>query len=449
MRAFREDSEGNEKSWTTSRKMYTMEAIGEALKELVAATNSKGYYVSIVLDHKLLRHKTFTLPPMTPKDLEIYLARKISQLKEFEEEAIFSYTKTASSKGELIVSVNFLPKYYLEQLARVCLDAGVYLIQVVPLTRVMARRFQGVQIADDEQAALVDKLYHKVTMLIGKNDGSIFSDRSLLAQLERDEDMDRMAREINRSILFNKQMFSEKVALVKLSESFPDNFFAMVRKYVNIPVESSPKVHRFYWIQELLSIPVRDKGNLIPRMRQAEVRIRKHTRRVALILATFFLGAVISASVVEVLISRERQSLTLVEPQILVLQKQKKSWENRVAELEQLKRTIKRLDEERLPPLPGWFLGYLGNVLPDGLVLTKSRVRYSADRWEVLIEGISRKGHGKTARDLRKLSGDLKNGPFQVAVNDDWYQNWLKELRSGIISDDYQVSRFSLKGVIQ
>lgn len=448
MRAYKADDAGNEKSWSSSKKVDTLDEIGEALKEAVSATGSRGDHVAIVLDHDLLRHKTFTLPSMNPKDLELYLARQISQLKEFEEEAVFSYTKTASSKGEQIVSVNFLPRYYLEGLSMVCLDAGLYLNQLVPLTRVMARRFQDLQIADDELAALVDKLYNKVTMLIGKKDGSIFSDRHLLANIDTTEDMERMGKEINRSILFNKQKFSEKVALVRLSESFPEEFFASVKKYVNVRVEPSPKIRRFYWIKELLTIPARERGNLVSRKEQREQVIRKWTRTAASLILTLFLGAVSTTALVEYLLYKERKPLAAIKSQVLVLQNEKESWEKRRAEFNRLEYTIKTVEEDRIPPLPGWFIGYIGTVLPDGLVLTKSRVEYRDGGWEILIEGVSKKGHEKTAENLRQLSRDLETGPFKVSVNDSWYQDWLKELKSGIISD-YRVSSFSLTGVIR
>lgn len=449
MRAFKLDRSGNEKSWSAKNRVYKSDEIREALKEAVKTTDSRGNYARIIIDHGQMRHKTIDLPPMNSKDLHTYIVRKVDQLKEFNEEAAFCYTK-ASTKNRVFVSINYIPMSFIKELMQACMDAGLYLTQLIPLSRVRSRQFCELPIIEDELAALVVNMFDNVSLVIGNKEGLIFSERRLKAVIEDDEDIERIVKEVNRSILYNKQQFGQRITAVKLSERFGEKFFQYLNKNLNISVEWLPESPRFFWNKEVLSISFDDGGNLLARNVRSEMKIRKNTKAAALMVIALWIGVISTSIGVEYLIYKERQLHfpTPAKSQIKELQNTKDELGKRAKKLNQLSYAVKVLEEERLPPVPGWFLGHLCNELPNGLVLTKARIQYKEDKWEVLIEGISTNENRVEAKKLKMFSHNLQNGPFQLQVKKSWYEDWLKQLREGNKGND-RTKKFSIGGMIR
>ncbi len=449
VRAFKLDTSGNEKTWSANDKVNSLEEIRAVLKEAVHATDSRGCNASIVLNHDLLRHKTIEIPPMTAKDIKIYLTRKVNQFKEFNGEAAFSYTKT-STKDKVCVSINYIPLSFINDLKQACMDAGVFLMQIMPFLRVREQQFQELSIGKNEAAIIIVKMYDKVSLLIGKNDGSIFSDRRLKADMENDEDIERVAKEVKRSILYNKQQFGERVVLAKLSEHFSENVFQRFKKDLDIQVDwLPPRPSRFYWNGELLKISFSDKANLLLGKSRNEIMLRKYTRPAVVLVLIFLVGSVLTSAVIEYLLYKERKLLADIKPQIIELQSSRRLLLERKTKLDQLRYTAKVMTDERLPQVPGWFLGYLCNKVPNGLILTKTQVLHKENTtWEVLIEGFSKDGNKVMMEKLKELRDNLQNGPFKMHVNKDWYKDWLKLLKVGAVNDS-GISRFSISGVIR
>ncbi len=446
MRAVNIGRAGRENSWSAENQVKTMEEIRAALKEAVKATHSKASYASLVLDHDQLRHHSIDIPPMPEKDIRVFLKRKVAQLKEFQEDAVYSYTQT-STKDKLLISINYAPKSFINGLTEACNEAGLFLLQIMPFSSVRAQQFRDLEIEEDDMAVLVVKMFEKVSLIVGRKDGTIFSDRGLQAEMDSDEDMERIVREVKRSILYSKQQFARNVARVQVSERFQEKFTQTLKDNLDVPVGLLPKSARFFWIRELLKIPFKDKCNFIFKKTRHEMRIRKYTRIVMVLVIGFWIQGIACSAFVEYLLYQERKSLATISPKIRKLQNVKEGWEKRVVSLNQMKYSTKFFKKDRPPPVPGWFIGHLCNELPEGLFLTKSIIRHNNGRWEILIEGFSTSGHKTTAEELRKFIGNLQNGPFRIKVHKDWYNNWLKQLKEGI-AGEYGVSKFSISGVI-
>ncbi len=448
MRALKLDKSGNEKTWSAEKRVYSFEEIRDALKDAVYFTGSKGCSANIILDHDQLRHKAIDIPSMNSKDTHDYIARKVNQFKEFDGEATFSYQKT-SRKNKEHISINFIPLSFIDDLKQACMDAGVFLMLIIPFLRVREQQFRELSIGKNEVAAIVVSMYDKVSLLIGKNDGSIFSDRSLKADLDNHEDIERISKEVQRSILYNKQQFGESVVLVKLSEHFNDNVLQCFTENLDIPIGwLPPKPSRFYWNSELLSFSFYDKANLLLGRSRNEVIIRKYTRSAIVLVIALLVGSVLTSAVAEYWLYKERKLLVENKPQIIELRNSRRLLLERKAKLDQLRNTVKVMNDERLPPVPGWFLAYLCNKVPNGLVLTKAQISHKDYTWEVLVDGFSKNGNKVMMEKLKELHNNLQNGPFKMHVNEDWYKDWLKLLKVGSVNDS-GISRFAISGVIR
>ncbi len=402
----------SERSWSSPKQVFEVKDIVESIRQGVKETKSKGYYLSVVMEHELLVQKTFEVPPMEKKDLIVLLKRKVAKEKGFDGEAVFSYTKTASAKGHDSVSVNMLPKAFIEELMQGALDSGVFLIQLTPLSSVMAQQFLRYDIQKDEMGALLSKMGEKIMLVIGKSDGSIFSERTLKGDMYIKEDVEKLSTEVNRSILFSKQQFGENVSLLNITETFSEEFLAMLKKSLSVPVEYIAKSGRFFWVREALKLPFGHDSNLvIPQVRKG-MYVRKFTKIVAASIATLWIGALAASGFVEYMIYNESAKLKLVAPQIEKLKKEELVLEEKAKELARIESMIKLLKLSGTKQVPGWFTGYLTNVIPDGIILTKADIVRKDDAWEMLLVGKLRvieipiaeepESKGKTAGEKEK-----------------------------------------------
>ncbi|KHE93191.1 MAG: hypothetical protein K8F52_08385 [Candidatus Scalindua rubra] len=449
MRAFRLDKSGSERTWSSSNRVHSIDEIRSALAEAVSDTGSRGKYASIVLDCDLLRHKAINIPPMNSKDIYIYVKRKVEQFKEFDGEAAFSYSKTPT-KDKIHVSINYIPLSFVLELRQACTDVGLFLMLIIPFLRIREQQFRELSIDKNRVVALIVGMYGKVSILIGKNDGTIFSDRGLKADMGKDVDIERVSKEVKRSILYNKQQFGENVTLVKLSEDFNENVFHILENSLDVQINwLPPKPKRFFWNKGSLNISFNDNGNLLLKKYRNEVRIRRSTRATLIILIALWVGSITASTTIEYLLYKEKKLLAVINRESNELRNLKKNELERKRRFDELKIMVKTMEEKLLPPIPGMFLGYLCNEVPDGLILTKTRVLHKNNySWEIIIEGFSENSSKAMKENLEVLCDKLQNSHFKVHINNDWYGKWQEQIKDGILSDS-RMSRFSLRGVIK
>ena len=223
----------------------------------------------------------------------------------------------------------------------------MFLMQITPFLRVIALQFRELTIDENDAALFVVKMYDKVSLLIGKSEGSIFSNRGLKADMEREGDIERIVKEIKRSVLYNKQQHGERVVLVKVSEHFSETVFHYLKDNLDIPVEWLPKSQRFFWNRELLYIPFKDTCNLLFRKFRYEITIRKFTRAAVIIILATWIVPIVALAVIEYLLYKERNLVANINPQTVKLLKSKELLLGHRAEFEQLKLKAKILAERK------------------------------------------------------------------------------------------------------
>jgi len=82
---------------------------------------------------------------------------------------------------------------------------------------------------------------------------------------------------------------------------------------------------------------------------------------------------------------------------------------------------VKVVSDEQVQPVPGWFLGYLGNTLPEELYLNHFRLNREGDRWRVELGGLLQPTTNQApaavlADAVAALKQNLEQGPFHVRV---------------------------------
>lgn len=447
-RAVTVDRWGVGKIWEAPFMVKESQDVEEAVATAVESTRYSGRDVSLILEDTFLDHQFLKVPPMKSKDMWLYLTRKVEHEKRFKGEAVYSFNHTSSPAGGEIISLNILPRSFLDNLLQACRNIDLNPVQLVPLSTVLAQQFRNLSIKDNEMAMVVTEAGDKLPLVIGKTDGSILLDRYLSRDGSKGEGMERINVEINRSIVFSKQQFGEKVAMVRLMGRFSSDFVKTLQNKLNIPVECIQDSDTSFWVQEALKIPVGHESNLI----SADIRRKSSKRRAFKIMSFLLFGMWVSsialAVLTELMIVRVNHNIKWAKRELVTMQAEKADWDKRYDELDRLRRSAMTIDEERLEPLSGWFVGYLGNTLPHGLVLTKARVFQDGGGWKIEVEGNSNIGLKNTAKELNVFETRLKEGPYKVFITGDWRKDWLKHLQEGMVRAD-DGKPFSMGGSIR
>src|SRR6185295_5417503 len=98
------------------------------------------------------------------------------------------------------------------------------------------------------------------------------------------------------------------------------------------------------------------------------------------------------------------------------LQEQKADWQHRISEWEQKKEFVKIVSDEKPPPVPAWFLGYLSQAVPEDLVLTEFRAARTNEAWSVLMAGVTQPATNSlpaaaSTQAFNSLINNLTTGP--------------------------------------
>ena len=93
----------------------------------------------------------------------------------------------------------------------------------------------------------------------------------------------------------------------------------------------------------------------------------------------------------------------------------------REREFLQQKQFVKLVSDEKVPPVGGWFLGYLGNTLPEELLLNQFLLKRENDLWHVELGGVLQPSTNQApatvlAAAVASLKKSLTEGPFHVRI---------------------------------
>jgi hypothetical protein len=138
-----------------------------------------------------------------------------------------------------------------------------------------------------------------------------------------------------------------------------------------------------------------------------------------LVLLLLFLAAAGAAGALEWWRAKELKSVEKQTADMVRLQQEKVEWEQRERELERKLKFIQRVMEEKPAPVPAWFLGYLGDAVPEDLLLTEVHVKNTNDLWSVRLAGVAQPTTNAApetvfSEALTLLTNNLVSGPFHL-----------------------------------
>ena len=121
------------------------------------------------------------------------------------------------------------------------------------------------------------------------------------------------------------------------------------------------------------------------------------------------------------LVMERARQLGVLQAKVEQMREQRAALQEREKEFLQQKQFVKLVSEEQVQPVPGWFLGYLGNTLPEELFLTHFRLNLERDQWHLELGGSLQPTTNQApaavfTAAVATLKKNLSQGPFHVRL---------------------------------
>ena len=393
------------------------------VREAVARTNYRGHSVSLVLAHPRLVQQLVDAPPVKGAALQKIIQRHAQQQKVFPGEAVWASQTSPYGKGLQQVIVHLFPRQVLTQLTQGCRRCGLDLTSVLPPSAVLHHQMTQLPLDENEVTLLAAETGGSTNLVIGRSDGQILLARSLPGTWN--EEPERLALDLNRTILFANQQFGSSVVQgVWLFGPGAEQQCQVVRDHIQFPVTASPVAYDpFYWATEALKLKPEHTPNFISLAQQKAPQRRVFARVVA---ATTIIAAV-AALGTALYFSRqaklEAASVRKLNDRLIKLQARRAELQALDAEMERKKQVIRLVLGDRPPPTPAWLLGYLSEAVPPELVVTNFFIKREEDYYRVTIAGIPQQALRQPAKQsmsasVAELENKLARGPFHLHIRE-------------------------------
>lgn len=299
-----------------------------------------------------------------------------------------------------------------------CSRAGLHLTGIIPATAVLHAQLQQLPVGQEEFALLTAETGGLTTVVLGRRDGELVLGRTLLVSWTKDAKS--FIVDINRTVLFANEQLRTPPKGVWLFGPGARDHLESIQSGFRVPVALSPEEpSAAYWAERALRLPAEHGPNLIsPEQREAPQRRRRVTLVSALTLL-LLIGSIATSLHFQWMIREEKHAIAAQQRRLNELQSRQKELNQRLAELNERRAVNQLVIQQRVPAIPLWFLGYLGEAVPRDLLLTNLDVQLQGGVWQVRIGGTLQPTAGppppQTLTDnVASLKQRLEAGPFHL-----------------------------------
>lgn len=361
--------------------------LGELVREAARATEYRGSTVSLMLAHPRLAHQLIETAPAKGAALEGMVKRQVERAKTFDGAAAWSFETTAGSKNPQSHLLHLLPQALLDQMVRSVEKAGLHLVSVLPPTAVLHGELTRLPIPPEEVAVIAADLGDRVTVVVGRKNGEILLARSLDAT--RSKGAASFAVDLSRTVLFVSQQFAVTVNSVWLQGPGAAERAAELQPHLQTPVRVSPEPETpTYWAEEVVRLPKEFCPNLISTEQRLAPQREALLRVTSLVSMILVIAATASFGFFQYLAARQRTNIRQLDARIRTLQAEHVELQ-RIHDVIRTKEiAVRTVVDDRLPPVPAYFMAYLGQVTPPEMRLTDIRVKRHGEFWKVQVSGI-------------------------------------------------------------
>ena len=411
-----------EGSWEHPGEVEGTQNFEDLVRQAVKETSFRGTTVSLVLAHPRLSQQLVETPPVQGAALAKFVNRQAQQQKMFEGEAACAYQPAVSGKESQRMLLHLFPKPLLDQLIQAAQKNDLFLTSVLPATAVLQTQLEQLPLDKSEIALLAADTGGSTTVIIGRNDGQVLLARTLATGWNTEAA--RLSVDLSRTILFVNQQYGVAVDKgVWLFGPGTKEHFPELQRQIQVPVKLSPVEYApFYWATEAVKLKL---GPTVPNFVSLELQ-KAPQRKTMLKVTSVMTGLVVLCCVgasgyCQYLARDARQRIAKLKAQETQFQAKHKDLQKLATEMQRKTNVVWKVMDNRPPPVPGWFLGYLGEATPSDLVLTNVALRRDQDLWRFQLGGVLQPTGraappGALSNAVASLSQRLASGPFHCML---------------------------------
>jgi hypothetical protein len=410
-----------EASWEHAGPIEGASHFEALLKEAIQETGYRGQTVSLLLAHQRLAQQMVDVPPVKGTMLAKLMQRHAQQQKVFQGEAAWAFQTTPAPKGTQRVLLHLFPRILLNQLSQASRRHDLHLVSVMPPSVVLQQQLASLPADKGELSLLAAETGNSTTVVIGRHDGEILLARTLPGTWK--ESADRLALDLNRTVLFASQQYGVNIDNgIWLFGAGAEEKLQAVQSQVQVPVRVSPvEASPFYWATTSLKLRTDSVPNFISAEMQKAPQRRVFAKVVAAGTILAFLASIAGSGYILLQAQQELKNIATLGRQIEQLQTRQQQLQKRNQELAQKRQVTRMVLDEQTPPVPAWFLAYLGETVPSDLVITNCHLKHEGEYWRVQLGGTKQTletplSQEDTEKALNTLKTRLASGPFHLVV---------------------------------
>lgn len=407
------------KSWSSATSVHTLEEFETALDIALNALGFSGTEVFLVLEHDSFVHQAESAPAFSESAARAYLRGRIARYEKEREPVLWISQRTVSARQEETFLLHMLPSAFYGRLNGFLLARRLDLTRILPLVVPLQLVLDSGSTPKDQPVLVVTEAGDAATLMVSRANGELVFARTMLARWETDSE--RIAVEVNRSLLYAKQQFGAVVEQIQLlgtvSEKLQADVLAKCGADKQLTVRATSVGD---WLQAVAKLSQRHPVNLV--VGYLGRKRRQQFLRRALLAACWLGFGLMMLDAWSRVGTWQAESLRLHD-----LVASQESMTAELARVEERNSAVTRNNElvvetidRRLPPVPAHFLAYLGSIRPPEMQFTDFNVSWDSatDKWSFRLEG-QIEGDEELGREgLASFQRLLVKSPLRARFND-------------------------------
>ncbi|NKB99869.1 MAG: hypothetical protein GKR90_15415 [Pseudomonadales bacterium] len=386
--------------------------------------------VTVVHEHDLHTHDYLEVPTMKKRDLEKYLARKVEQNKNFEEDAAWCYHQVRHQGGKEGVLLHQLPRNIVDSTVAACTAAGLAPKRYVPLTEIVSDYIPTTDIEPSQMVIVLACFDQRVEIILALGDGEALFVRELNYGATADM-VERLVTDVNRTVRYTKQQVGRSVDVAWVMGHPEWQVVEGLREGVEVPVEfdadaSDPN----FWSLWATRLSGKLSANFISAFEQKNINVEMFRRVGVYTTAAVIVLSALMTVLSSALVAHRNDQMEEIMQRSDAVRTTIDSKEMMLAELVTQQGHLDRL-RATSQNLPSLLMLHLSRLVPEDVTLTSVSVNQSPDGWHVEMQG---RVHGYMRHGARVLAGfenRISGPPWQIHVHQSFKSTWMEQFSQG------------------
>lgn len=437
--------------WTTqtfsANQVFNLDDFQTALTQAVSELQAKDADISIVYEGHALSHPFITVPPLSYRDLTLYIANRAEQESVDDEPILYSFRKGLKQQHKEGVLLHIIHKHFVDKLIQICQQNQVFPVKLIPLSEIMNLETFRYQPRQDEVLLMVAVFEAITEILVTRGDGTVLFLRDLNHSALHDSS-ERLITEIKRSMLYTNQQFDVQVERIAIIGHGAEALTTSLQPHFDIDIDhTQADVDAHFWAKEAALLSPTIESNILPIQFQFERSGLRVKRALIACVSLAFIAAIALTVQTEMRIQDEASKSKAINQGLKPLLTRQANLSRQIFDIESVDKRTQELMRTQTYPTAAWFLAKLPSLMPQDLRLTDSFIQHQDNHWFFSLQGTALKEASLAPQQLTILENNIMALPLTATITQSWKATWFQNIQTG--EHNTQNTAFEIQGTLQ